>query len=361
MKIKEIYYKTLEIKLSEPYIIAYDTFSSCKIIFMMCTTDKGMHGFGSASPEKNVTGEDIENSLLIIENVVIPRLKNSDPFEYARIIEDLKKEVSSSPSVMAMVDMLLFDLVAKKAGVPLFKYLGAYRRSIPTSITIGIMPLEDTLEKAREYFQSGFNIFKLKGGSSCDEDIKKVKKLRESFKDKIELRVDANQGYTFEEAIRFVEETRDHQVELLEQPTPRNEYEMLGKVSNRVSIPIMADESIIDLKDVFHLTKHDLTDMINIKLMKTGGIVEAMHINSVARAAKVEAMVGCMDESELSVAAGLHFALSRPNIIYADLDGHMDLLNDPANNTVTIKDGIISPSGLPGLGVKHPDRLLKIF
>jgi len=361
MKIKEIYYKTLEIQLTEPYTIAYDTYSSCNIIFMMCITDKGGYGFGSASPEKNVTGEDIGRSLLLIDNIVIPMLRNSDPFEYARIIEELKKEVSSSPSVMAMVDMLLFDLVAKKAGVPLFKFLGAYRSSIPTSITIGIMPVEDTLEKAREYFQSGFNIFKLKGGLSCDEDIEKIRKLRESFKDKIELRVDANQGYTVDEAIRFVEETRDHHVELLEQPTPRNDYEMLGKVSNLVSIPVMADESILDLKDVFHLTKHDLTDMINIKLMKTGGIVEAMHINSVARAAKVEAMVGCMDESELSVSAGLHFALSRPNIIYADLDGHMDLLNDPAKNTVIIKNGIISPSELPGLGLKNLDRLLKIF
>lgn len=209
---------------------------------------------------------------------------------------------------------------------------------------------EDTLARAKDFLSSGFKILKIKGGKDVEEDIIRVNKVRQLAGPKVGIRFDANQGYTLEEAVMFVEGTLDSKVELLEQPTPKEQFDLLGKVTSKVSIPVMADESLMNLRDVFRLASKDLIDMVNIKLMKAGGINEAMHINSVARAAGMEVMIGCMDESELSISAGLHFALARPNVLFADLDGHLDLAEDPFKGCVILKKGLLYPVKRPGLG-----------
>jgi L-alanine-DL-glutamate epimerase-like enolase superfamily enzyme len=201
----------------------------------------------------------------------------------------------------------------------------------------------------------GFRCLKLKGGRDVDDDVTRVMKVREAVGEAIELRFDANQGFTVEQSLRFVEETRAATLELLEQPTPKGEMDLLGRVTRQVQLPIMADESLLTLRDAFRLARRDLVDMVNVKLMKVGGIAEATQINAVARAGRLEVMVGCMDESALGIAAGLQFALVSPNVTYADLDGHLDLLGDPFAGAVRIEDGTLIASELAGLGVDDRD------
>lgn len=349
MRITAISFERLDLQLSEPYTIAYETISETTNFILKLETDGKIVGFGCAAPDVVVTGETPEQVESAINEIIIPNLKGKDPFTYALILSELRMLLEGKSSALAMVDLALHDLMAKKADVPLYRFLGGYRNNIPTSITIGILTLDETLEHAKRFVAQGFTILKIKGGRHVEGDVEKMMKLRELYPE-LTLRFDGNQGYSVADSISFVEKTRPIGIEIFEQPTKIDSEERLGQVTEQVHLPVMADESIKTLADAFRLAQNERVDMVNIKLMKVGGIMEGMHINSVAKSAGLEAMVGCIDECGLGIAAGLHFALSRPNIKYADLDGHLDLIDDPFKDLFQLKNGILYPSDSPGLG-----------
>ena len=340
----------MDMPLAVPYTIAYETVTETSNIILKLVTDTGLTGWGCAAPDITVTGETPEDVILAMDTIVKDMLKGRSPFSIARITHDLKQIIPQASSTIAMVDMALYDIMARKAGLPLYQLLGGFRHEIPTSITIGIVSLDETLEQAERHLKNGFSILKLKGGLDLSQDIEKVLKLREKLGKDFLLRFDANQGYTFKESVSFMESIKTANLEIIEQPTSQKVDERLGRVTRAVSVPVMADESLKTLKDAFRLASNDVIDMINIKLMKVGGLFESQHINSVAKAAGLEVMIGCLDECALGISAGLHFALSRANIEFADLDGHLDLLNDPFSGLFHLKNGILYPADSPGLG-----------
>ena len=351
MRIVRLEAWAVELKLETPYTIAYETVERCTNVLIRLHTSGRHCGMGVAAPDFEVTGERPEKTLALLQEVVGPELSGSDPLRPARLLERLRKPLAGQPSTLAAVDMALHDLLGKVSGLPLFRLLGGYRDRIRTSMTLGILGEPETVEQARHFWGQGFRALKLKGGREVESDVARVLAVRAALGPRAELRFDANQGYTVEQAVRFVEGTRAAKVELMEQPTPRGKPDLLGRVTAAVSIPVMADESLLNLRDAFRLARRDLVDMVNIKLMKVGGIAPALQVNAVARAAGLEVMVGCMDEVALSIAAGLHFALARPNVAYADLDGHIGLLGDPTTDALRLKDGVLYPNGRPGLGL----------
>ncbi len=356
MKIIGMEYIEVEMNLATPYTIAYETVEKTVNVFVRMTTNTGLIGFGCAAPDLEVTGETPKSVFNCLDGLIRSELIGRDPLRWSRIMEHIKKEISSHPSALAAVDMALLDILGKTAKLPVWKILGGYRDRIKTSVTIGILPTQETVNMAREFITRGFKCLKIKGGIDVQEDIERINKVREIVGKGIDLRFDANQGYSVEDSIKFVRDTKAANLELIEQPTPRGQPDLLGRVTSAVPIPVMADESLMNLRDAFRLARRDLVDMVNIKIMKVGGISEALHINSVARSAGLEVMVGCMDESALAITAGLHFALSKPNVVYADLDGHLDLIDDPAGGMIKIKNGYLYPNEEPGLGIN-----LKLF
>ncbi|MBN2053582.1 dipeptide epimerase, partial [bacterium] len=281
-------------QLTEPYTIAYETVHETTNVFIRLRTDRGITGYGCAAPDEAVTGETATGVLRSMTEVIAPALEGADPLRAAAILEHLSRDLAIHAATLAAIDMALFDILGRTAGLPLWILLGGYRERIATSITIGIMPVAATVERARRYIGRGFSCLKIKGGADVDEDIERVAQVRAECGGAVQLRFDANQGYSLEDSLRFVTGVRSFNVELLEQPTPRGKSEMLGRVTARVPIPIMADESLMNLRDAFRLARDERADMVNIKLMKVGGIAEALHINAVARSAGLEVMVGCM-------------------------------------------------------------------
>jgi L-alanine-DL-glutamate epimerase-like enolase superfamily enzyme len=355
MKITHLESWLQSLPLDEPYTIAYETVTHAENVFLRIATDKGIIGCGCAAPDEKITGETASQVLAVLQETAEPLLVGSDPLRIERLVESLRAPLSGNPSARAAVDMSLYDILGKVAGLPLWRILGGYRKSIRTSITIGIQPVELTVAKAQQWTSMGFTSLKIKGGIHLEEDVERVLRVREAVGPKIELRFDANQGYSVEQSVSFVRATAAANLELLEQPVSSDRIGALEKVTRRVAIPVMADESLMNLRDAFRLARGEMVDMVNIKLMKVGGICEALHINSVARSAGLESMVGCMDEAGLAIAAGLHFALARPNVQYADLDGHLDLGNDPTKDAVILRNGILYPTGRPGIGFNFPE------
>ncbi len=318
---------------------------------MVKITSGGDFGVGSANPTDvtHETRESIEAFLARAQKKLVGTGEDDPDKLHARLncISD------GNTAAKAAVDIAIFDLLSKRDGKPLHEFLGGERKKMLTDMTIGIEAKEVTVQKALRHYKAGFRALKIKVGLDLDEDVKRVAAVREAVGPKVELRVDANQGYTVDQAIRFCEEMNTLGVVLVEQPVKAEDLAGLKKVTLASDVPIMADESVKSVLDARKVAREGIADMLNIKLMKCAGVNNAVIINRFAEAADMLTMVGCMGEIQLSIAAGLHFALSSENVRFADLDSHFNIVDDPTSG-LRFEDGyLIAPEG-PGLGIRTP-------
>ena len=278
-------------------------------------------------------------------------LKGKDlniPRELARQLHAL---IASYPSAIAALDMAIYDLFAQSKGTSLATVLGQSVDPLPTSITIGILPLDETLEEAVEYLGRGFKCIKVKLGLDFEQDLERLRALRSQCPMSTHIRVDANQGYTIEQTKQLVRTSRELNLELIEQPLPRgNESEML-QLSKKDRSLMAADESLHGPADALQLATDRSFGIWNIKLMKCGGITGALDLANSARISAIHLMWGCMDESVISIAAALHTAYACSQTRYLDLDGSFDLSRDVGFGGFILSEGVLYVTEEPGLGV----------
>jgi L-alanine-DL-glutamate epimerase-like enolase superfamily enzyme len=353
MRITAVASRVESFGLTRPYTIAFRRIESVENVLLRVETDSGLAGWGAASPEPRVTGETLETCRAALAPERLAWLNGRDARDLASLEGELAGRLSATPAARAAADMALHDLAALERGLPLVEMLGRAHESFPTSITIGIKPLEETLAEAEEYLSRGFRVLKVKIGLDLAEDLERLRRLRERVGPGVGIRADANQGYSVEETLRFFGETASLGLEFLEQPLPANAVEAMRALPESIRERIAADESLLNEEDARALAAAPRAcGIFNIKLMKCGGIAPARRIAAIAQAAGIHLMWGCMDESRISIAAALHAALSCSSTRYLDLDGSLDLARDVAGGGFLLEDGMMRTASAPGLGIR---------
>ncbi|MEA1993105.1 MAG: dipeptide epimerase [Euryarchaeota archaeon] len=351
MKIEEIEIYSISVPLKEPFTISLGTIENAENVILYIKTDKGLVGYGEAAPSPRITGdtpEQIINGLKVIK----PLLLGKDPSNIPRIEEEIERAMRGNTSMKAAIDMALLDLKGKTAKMPVYDLLGRYRAAFKTDYTIGINEPKKMAADAIKIVEQGFDTLKVKVGTGLIKDVERVARIHDAVGDEITIRVDANQGWSPKEAVKTLIEMEKYAIELVEQPVPWWNIEGLKWVRDHVTIPVMADESVHSPFDAMRIIKEGAVDLINIKLMKCGGITNGLKIAHIAEAAGIECMVGCMVETNVSVTAASHLVASARNITRVDLDTSLFLAEEPVEGGVSIKKGRIQIPDTYGLGIK---------
>ena len=347
-----------KIPLQSSYTITGGTFDSADLVFVRLRSEDGTVGLGSASPGERVTGEGIAETVAALAD--LSWLEGEDSRHLGALLAGAET-LRETPAAQAAVDMALHDLIARHLGVPVVDLLGRRRDPLPTSVTLGIAGVEETLAAAERWLGQGFRILKVKVGRDPELDAERLARLRELGQrrgEPLTLRIDANEGYDRDTVVGLVDWLETFDLELVEQP-----FESHGGLSDAIrfkKLPkalrrrVAADESVLDLGSLLDLlTGGPSCGIFNFKLMKCGGIAPALKMAEVVRRARAELMWGCMDESRLSIAAALHAALVCPATRYLDLDGSLELSHDVVRGGFRIEEGgVLHPLDAPGLGVE---------
>jgi L-alanine-DL-glutamate epimerase-like enolase superfamily enzyme len=347
MKIANLSVIRRDFKLRNPSIVAYEAIETAPNILVRIDLENGLVGWGNAAPDEHVTGETAESVEHTIREIFLPFLPGKEAFRIELLWSQLRQLAPNQPTAIAAIDIALYDLLGKTAGLPLCSLLGHARDQMATSVTLSIEEISLSIARALDFQGQGFKVLKVKCGLDANADIERIRAIRKAVGSEMQISLDANQGYCVEETLNVLNAVQDCDIAFVEQPVAARDLEALREVCQHSPIPLMADESVLDAADVLVTP----APLVNLKLMKTAGITGALKANAVAEARGIRAMIGCMDESRVSMAAAAHLALALSNVLYADLDGHLDIVNDVAEEGIMIEDGFVRVSDAPGLGL----------
>lgn len=355
MKITDIVLGHLSVPLKRPFKTALRTVERIEDVVVKITTDTGHIGYGEAPPTGVITGDTTGAIIGAIENHIKQHLIGLDIENFEQVMLKLERSVILNTSAKAAVDIALYDLFGQMLNVPVYKLLGGYRAELVTDITISVNEPEEMAADSRNAVKLGYTTLKIKVGLNAEKDIERMRAIREAVGYDVKLRIDANQGWKPKEAVRMLNEMEAAglQIEFVEQPVHALDVEGLKFVTDHVTIPVMADESVFSPIDALQIMQRRAADLVNIKLMKCGGIHRALKICAMAEIYGIECMIGCMLEAKISVTAAVHLACAKQVITKIDLDGPVLCREDPIDGGASFENSHISVSGAPGFGFRQ--------
>lgn len=353
MRIKKIELAEINIPLTTPFKTALRTVDSMNDILVRITASDGAYGFGEAPPTAVITGDTKGSIRCAIEDFIAPNLIGMEIEDLDGIMKKLHGCIIKNTSAKAAVDMAVYDLFARSCKKPLYQVLGGNRSEIETDLTISVNEIDAMVADSLKAVQQGFKILKIKVGKDSRKDLERIMAIRQAVGLAIRLRIDANQGWRPKDAVRIIRTLEDAgiDIELVEQPVSAHDFEGMKFVTARVNTPILADESVFSTTDAIRLIQEQAADLLNIKLMKCGGIHEALKICAVAESYDVECMIGCMLESKIAVSAAAHLAAGKGIITRADLDGPLLCREDPYDGGPVYDGSRIIMNDTDGLGI----------
>ncbi|MGV8983268.1 dipeptide epimerase [Clostridium sp.] len=352
MRIKEIKMGRINTPLIQPYRIGKRFLTYSDEIVIKMITDTGEIGFGSAAPTPSITGE-TQESIIGAINYIKPDILGLDIDNLEEIMKVIHNSIHANNSAKAAIDIAIYDLLCKKYGIPLYKFLGGYKTSLTTDLTIANDTVEKMVEKSLEAIMAGYICLKVKIGNDPILDIERVKAVRKAVRRGIKIRVDANQGWRPKEAVSIIRKFEDMglDIEFVEQPVNAWDIDGLKYVTDNVDTKILADEAVFGPSDAFKIIERRAADLISIKLMKCGGINNAVKMYNMAENMGIRCMMGCMLESKMGITAAASFAASKSNLIKADLDTMLVFENDTIIGGASVVGNTISINDAPGLGI----------
>ncbi|HHY76876.1 MAG TPA: dipeptide epimerase [Clostridiales bacterium] len=358
MRITDIRLGKISVPLIVPFKTALRSVNSVEDVIVEIHTDTGHVGYGEAPPTGVITGDTTGSIIGAINDHIMKVLIGRDVDDFEDIIRAVNGSIINNTSAKAAVDMALWDLYGQLYKIPVYKMLGGSRKSIETDITISVNSPEEMARDAVRAIENGYNCLKVKVGSNPELDIERLSAVRQVAPDAL-IRIDANQAWTPKQAVNILNRMQEKglDIEFVEQPVKAHDLEGLKYVTQNSYVPVMADESVFSPLDALKIMQMRAADLINIKLMKCGGLTNALKITSAAEVYGVECMIGCMLEAKISVNAAVHLACARQIITKVDLDGPVLCSEDPIIGGAVFNNKDITVSDEPGLGIKGIEKI----
>ena len=357
MKITGIEWGRVSIPLRTPFKTALRTVDSVEDIIVKVYTDTGAVGFGEAPPTGKITGDTAGAICGAIGDHLAPALLGRHVDDFQDLTKLIQACVVHNTSAKAALDMAVWDLYGKMQGIAVYKMLGRARDRLVTDLTISVNSPEEMARDARIAIDRGYDCLKVKVGADPRLDVERLSAVRAAVPSSVTLRIDANQAWKPKEAVRILNDMQDKglDIEFVEQPVAADDLEGLKYVTERSFVPVLADEAVFSPMDAMKILEMGAADLINIKLMKCGGITNGLKIATLAEMYGVECMIGCMLEGRVAVNAAVHLACARSVITKIDLDGPMLCASDPVHGGSVFDEKDITVSDEPGLGVTDVD------
>jgi len=351
--IRSITIEPLNIPLLEPFTIATGSVSEARNVLITITLNDGSVGYGESAPFPPSTGESQETALAGVQGCAA-LIEGKDAAHWRPLSKLMHSVYFSQVTAIAGIEMALLDALTRSYGIPLYIFFGGASTSIETDMSIPMVTPEHGYELAKDVVARGINSIKIKVGGNIKDDVARVEAIREGAPG-LGLTLDANQGYTANEALLCLEALDDRDIRplMMEQPVHKDDHEGLRYVTQHTTVPIAADESAYNAANVAHLIAMGAVNVVNIKLMKCG-FVEALDIAAVCRATHTQLMIGAMMESRLATSAAAHFVAGLGGFRYIDLDTPMLLAEDPFTGGYEQRGGVYDVSSVKsGLGIER--------